>query len=651
MEHISLPFNYSISKIKNIEKKIMITEKKWLNYVKNNNLDPISFLNSYLYKLENFNYIHNILTFLQYVSEKKSIREESRKYELKLKKFFMKFYESNENYKLFLILKKIKIDEDDSNGLAKLIKKILRSFEDNGVHLELRKKIVYDKIIKKLILLENNFSKNIANGIKKIKYTLNELEGIDKNILNGRKFKNNYYIFDTTYPDEQMILKNCIIENSRKKMFYAFHSVGGVKNLENLKNIINYRFQISKIFGFKNTVDYYLSYNRLASIKKINLLLKNIIPILKKKADSEYNLLLNFSGKKELYDYDIPYYISKYKKKYMNLDNELIKTYFPSNYTIPKILEIYGKLFNIKFEIDINSNLGNWNKDVFLYKISDLSNKDDVKGYIYFDLYPRDGKYTHAATFDLQSTYKNKNGARVIPITAIVCNFTLPNDNEKFSLLSFNEVTTFCHELGHGLHNILSNVKYELLAGITNEKDFVEMPSQFFENWCWKKDFLKYISSNYKTGKKLQTKIIDSITKNKYAFHGIHLLIQILYLKYDFEIHQKGIVNNKFLKDKWFIISNEILPYKSSINTYPMSRFDHLNGYECGYYSYLWSLIYSYDAFSLFEKNCLFNKKLGVKFRKNILEAGSILEGEKILENFLGRKTNDKAFLNTLNLK
>jgi Zn-dependent oligopeptidase len=649
MEHISLPFNYTISQIKNVEKKIIITEKKWINYVKNNNLDPISFLNSYLYKLEKFNYIHNILTFLQYVSEKESIREESRKHELRLKKFFMKFYESKENYELFLILKTIKIESnDDVDGIRKLIKKILRSFEDNGVHLELRKKIVYDNIIKKLILLENNFSKNIANGIKKIKYTANELEGIDKNVLKSHEFRNNYYIFDTTYPDEQMILKNSIIENSRKKMFYAFHSVGGVKNLENLKNIVNYRYKISKIFGFENTVDYYLSYNRLASTKKINLLLKNITPILKKKANSEYNLLLIFSGKKELYDYDIAYYTTLYKKKYLDLDNELIKTYFPSNYTIPKILEIYGKLFNIKFEIDIKSNLGKWNKDVVLYKILDLLNKNDIKGYIYFDLYPRDGKYTHAATFDLQSTYKNENGHRVIPITAIVCNFTLPNDNEKYSLLSFNEVTTFCHELGHGLHNILSNAKYELLAGISNEKDFVEMPSQFFENWCWKRDFLKNISFHCESGKRLPTKIIDSIIKNKNSFNGIQLLIQILYLKYDIEIHQKGLVNNKFLKDKWFIISNELLPYKSSINTYPMSRFYHLNGYECGYYSYLWSLIYSYDAFSLFEKKGLFNKKLGLRFRKTILEAGSILGGEEILENFLGRKTNDKSFLNNL---
>ena len=186
MKHISLSFNYNISQIKNIENEIIESEKKWLNYVKNNNLDPISFLNYYLYKFERFNYIHNIITFLQHVSNNKSIREISRKYELKLKTFFMKFYESKENYGLFLILKKIKIKDNDKDGLEKIIKKILRSFENNGVHLELHKKITYDKIIKKLFLHENNFSKNIANGIKKIKYSINELEGIDKNVLNGR---------------------------------------------------------------------------------------------------------------------------------------------------------------------------------------------------------------------------------------------------------------------------------------------------------------------------------------------------------------------------------------------------------------------------------------------------------------------------------
>ena len=650
MKHISLSFNYNISQIKNIENEIIESEKKWLNYVKNNNLDSISFLNYYLYKFERFNYIHNIITFLQHVSNNKSIRETSRKYELKLKTFFMKFYESKENYELFLILKKIKIKKNDKDGLEKIIKKILRSFEDNGVHLELHKKIAYDKIIKKLIILENNFSKNIANGIKNIKYRPEELDGIDKEFLKGHVHKNGFYIFDTTYPDEQMILKNCVIEKSRKKMYYTFNNVGGLKNLENLKNIVNYRYQISKIFGFRNTVDYYLSYNRLASMKKINLLLKKIVPILKKKANNEYNLLLNLSRKKILYDYDIPYYVNMYKKLYFNLDNEIIKKYFPSNYTIPKILQIYGNLFSINFEIDSNSFLGKWNEDVVLYKVIDLSkdNYEKIQGYIYFDLYPREGKFTHAATFDLQSTYKNQNENRIIPITAIVCNFTKPKNNEQFSLLSFGEVTTFCHELGHGLHNILSNTKYELLAGISNEKDFVEMPSQFFENWCWNNKFLKSISSHYETNESLPNNIINNIIKNKYAFNGINLLTQILYLKYDLEIHEKGIVNNKFLKDTWFKISDQLLPYKLSKNTYPMCRFDHLNGYECGYYSYLWSLIYAYDAFSLFEKGGLFNKKIGTRFRKNILEIGSVLGGEKILENFLGRKTNSKAFFKSL---
>ena len=366
--------------------------------------------------------------------------------------------------------------------------------------------------------------------------------------------------------------------------------------------------------------------------------------LMKTSSTQNYNNLIKISKQDYIYDYDISYYNTNYEKDYLNLDENIIKQYFTSNYTIPKILKIFSKLFNITILKIQESKEKYWNKDVDLYIIND-NNSKNILGYMYLDLYPRDNKYTHAATFDLQNTYINNNNIRILPVTAIVCNFTLPEKNKNYSLLTFNELTTFCHELGHALHNILSNVKYSSLSGISMEEDFGEMPSQFFENWCYNKTFLKLISKNHITNKKIPLSIINIIIKNRYNNIGLHYLTQILYTQYDLKVHEKKNNTEKYLHNLWFKIANNLLPYKELQNTYPMCRFDHLMVYCCTYYGYLWSIIYAYDAFSIFEKQGLFNKKLGLRFRKEILEKGSTIKAINMLENFLKRKTSNKAFL------
>jgi Zn-dependent oligopeptidase len=362
-----------------------------------------------------------------------------------------------------------------------------------------------------------------------------------------------------------------------------------------------------------------------------------LIPIVKNRGRKEYDLLLKISNKTYLYDYDISYYSTMYKKKYLTIDDNIIKEYFSAKYSIYRIITIYSRLFAIKCKKIKKFETYAEISPIHLYKVF---NKEDnqLLGYFYLDLYPREGKFTHAATFDLQNTYKDINDKRIIPITAIVCNFS------SDGFFTFNEIVTFCHEFGHALHNILSDVKYECLSGISMESDFGEAPSQFFENWAYKPDFLRKISKHYKSGESLPNKIIKNIKKNRYYNIGLHYLTQILYIKYDLIIHQQKNVNKDYIRNLWLSLSEELLPYKVSKNTYPMCRFDHLIGYEAGYYGYLWSIIYSYDAFSLFEKEGIYNKELGMRFRREILEKGGTVPSLEMLENFLQRKTNNKSF-------
>lgn len=641
---LPIKFNYTLSQIKKLEKDFINNELNWIKNIKSNkNIKPIDFLNSYIYKSSKFDYIINVIIFLKYVSPDKSIRDACSNFQLEIKKYNLDFFKSEENYKIFLILKKIKINKDDNNNLKKLINKILREFEDYGVNLKKSEKDKFIKINKKLISYENQFSECIINDIIKLEFNKKDLDGIDENIIKKHK-KGTKYIFNTTYPDENAILNYCNVEKTRKKMYLTFNGVAK-ENLKILNDIIKLRDERSKIFGFKNSVEYYLSKNRLANEYKINNLLKKLIPLLKKISLIEYKNLCSVVNKDNIYDYDIKYYSNIYKKDILKYDNNKIKEYFPSNYTIDKIMDIYSEIFGISIYLIKGNNDQYWNNDIDLYKVVDIETSK-IMGYLYLDLYPRDGKYTHAATFDLQNTYLNKNNKRVIPVCAIVCNFEKSNG---ISLFTFDEIVTFCHEFGHALHFLLSNIKYELLSGISMEEDFGEMPSQFFENWCYQPDFLKKISLHYKDKIKISDELINKIVLNKNYLNGIYYLTQILYIKYDLMIHKEQNINTKYLYNLWFKLCKELLPFKISDDIYPMCRFDHLIDYSAGYYGYLMSLIYSYDAFSLFEKEGIFNKKLGNRFRSNILEVGGTVKGTKMLENFLERSHEPQHFFKIFN--
>lgn len=655
----TLRFNYSAREIKKIGDEYINTHKNNLLILKTIE-SPNKFLEYYLYATQKYDYIYQVIVFLKDVSIDESIRKASINFYLKIQKYFMNFHKSSEYYNLFFrMFEKIKIPKNDVNNIKKLIYRLLKPFKEMGSHLPPSKKHIFILYNKKLLEYENIFSQNIATDIHTIKYKGEELDGVNSKVLKEHMVKNkDEYIFKTTYPDQTIILQNCNNPESRKIMHNTFNNVA-INNLLLLKKIVILRQKIAKLLGYNNCVEHILTPdNRIANLSKINSLIKKLTPILKKKLKKEIEDINKIFDKDEfekrstrknmeqINDYDLIYYSNQYKKRFLNLDSNIIKKYFPCNYTIPKIMDIFAELYGIKFEKIKVSMDKYWFKDVDLYKMIDLK-KGDLLGYLYLDLYPRDGKYTHAATFELQNTYYDINQKRVLPITAMVCNFSK-------DYLLFGEVTTFCHELGHAIHSLVSNVKYEVLSGISMELDFAEMPSQFSENLCFNKTFLKKISYNKETCKSLDNKTIKNIILNKEYNCGIGYLTQLLYMRYDLDIHMCPIpkITTKYLYNKWFYLMKELLPMiKSSPNIYPMCRFGHLvGGYHVGYYGYLWSNIYAYDAFSILEKNGIFNKTIGMRFRNEILEKGACGKTIKMLEKFLDRKTNNSRFFKIFNI-
>ena len=262
------------------------------------------------------------------------------------------------------------------------------------------------------------------------------------------------------------------------------------------------------------------------------------------------------------------------------------------------------------------------------------------------DLYPREGKYDHAAAFSLKDTYMI-GGKRSIPVSAMVCNFTRPTKN-KPSLLTFGEVLTFFHELGHIFHQLLSKVRFSIFSGTSVELDFVESPSQALENWCYEEDFLKRISSHYKTKKSMPKELMKKIKENKHLFQGLSYIRQLVFCYYDLLLHEGGTVD---VEKSFMKLLKELNPLKPGKESNP-SNFEHImGGYEAGYYSYIWSEVYAAEIFDLFKSSGdLFNKKIGKKYRKAVLEKGGTESGMDMMEALLGRKPNNKLFMKQLDL-
>jgi thimet oligopeptidase len=285
-----------------------------------------------------------------------------------------------------------------------------------------------------------------------------------------------------------------------------------------------------------------------------------------------------------------------------------------------------------------------WHEDVKLFEVLDATNKKALIGYFAMDLFPREGKFGHAAMFDVVVGREKKlHGSEyVAPFSTMVCNFPAPNKKLP-SLLSMDEAETFFHEFGHCLHMTLSTSRHESQAGANVAWDFVETPSQIMENWVWNEVMLSKLTKHYETGKAMPKDMRSRIVLGKKFLNAYYYTRQLIMGKLDMDLHIGKVKDaSKAYRDLNKKMLGLELPVKETL--FP-AGFGHLVGYDAGYYSYLWALVYACDAFSEFEKKGLTNKEVGMRWRKEVLQKGSSEDEMKLITNFLKRKPNQKAFL------
>lgn len=588
--------------------------------------------------------------FLSYVSTDKKFRDAANDLQMQISQYMVDVATRRDVYKA------IREYTDTNPRLdpvqAKLVKEMLIGFKNSGMDLndaDLEKFKALNKEKAEYII---KFDKNIQEYKDPLAVTQEQLQGLGEDYIKKlSKTDDGKYLVTLDYPDYVPFMQNADDEQARKELEFKFNRRGGQENVELLEKTLTLRREIARLLGYKNHAELRLEDRMAKNPKTVMAFLKDLQKKLKplgKKEDKEMIAYKNSkTGKnsRTLYSWESGYWSNKFRKENLELDSEKIKEYFPSQVVIDGMLDLFGGVFGITFEpVDIPV----WHPDVKAFKIKDKASGELV-AYFYMDLYPREGKYKHAACFGLVEGEEKQNGTYQIPFVAIVANLNKPSGDTP-SLLKHSEVETLFHEFGHVLHNALTKAKYSAFSGTSVSWDFVEAPSQMLERWAWDPQVLKKISKHYKTGEALPDDLIKRMIAAKNFGAGGMYLRQDFFAQYDMTLHTADTTPDT--TKLYFELTKKIRGLPLTKGTIPQASFGHImGGYDAGYYGYLWSEVIAEDFFGEFKKNGIFNPETGLKFRREILEKGGTLDEEKMVENFLGRPADNKPFLKSIGLE
>ena len=457
------------------------------------------------------------------------------------------------------------------------------------------------------------------------------------------------WVFTLDYPSYVPFLTYAENRELRKKMAIA----AGKKAFQNnefnnekiVLEIVNLRHQRANLLGYKTHAHFVLEERMAESPEKVIEFSNNLLKKAKPAAIKEFENLENYAKKidkiDQLQKWDGAYYSEKLKKELFDLDQELLKPYFKLENVIAGVFTIANRLYDLNFEE--TSDLDKYHEDVKTYRVTDNNGK--FISIFYADFHPRKGKRNGAwMTSYKAQQIKNKINER--PQVSIVCNFTKPTET-KPSLLTFNEVTTLFHEFGHALHGILANTTYGSLSGTSVSWDFVELPSQILENWCYEKEALELFAKHYKTGEVIPMKYIEKIKESASFHEGMQTLRQLSFGLLDMKWHGQNpskIVSIKEFENEAFATTKL---YPDVIENSMSTAFSHIfqGGYSAGYYSYKWAEVLDADAFEYFLEKGIFNKEVASKFKENILSKGGTEKPMSLYKRFRGKAPKPEALL------
>lgn len=456
------------------------------------------------------------------------------------------------------------------------------------------------------------------------------------------------YLFDLSFPHYSGVLKDCPNEEIRKEMYLAKATLcckgGETDNQAVTKKIVNTRLAIAQMLGYSNYAQYALERRMLNTPERVIELLSHLRDSYKETAIEERKALEELKGS-PLNPWDVSYYTERFREKHFAFEQEQLRPYFPLARVVDGVLGLASKLYNLEFVS--SSSIPVYHHDVKPFEVWDRE-RDTFIGLLYLDFFPRKGKRSGAWMNNLREQEGTKR-----PHILLVMNFTPPTE-EMPALLLPNEVNTFLHEFGHGLHGLLTQAKYSSLSGTNVERDFVELPSQIMENWLTEPDFVRSFALHYKTQEPIPTELLQKMIEAQVYPAGYNTLRQLSFGFLDMAYHtlEEPMSEQENLSDfeKSATLSVRIAPPSEElkeITTMVSTSFGHLfsGGYAAGYYGYKWSEVLDADAFALFQEKGIFSQEVAQSFRSNILEKGDLQDPMQLYVAFRGREPQIDALL------
>ena len=531
----------------------------------------------------------------------------------------------------------------------KFLRESIENFERNGFALDAEKRAQLQEINNRIIELGQEFDKNIAAHKDQLLVSEEEMKGLPDDYIKSRKKEGDKYVITLDGPAYTTFMKYAQSDAARKALYIKYNNRAADKNLDVLKKLLAERQKKAKLLGFPSYGAWQTASRMAKNTKAVWDFENSLIAQVKGKTQADVNELLEVK-RKHLNDQNIttihPWETSFYnnllvKEKYA-LDQEKLQEYLSLDNVMSGLFQTTQKLFGVQYKEAKSAPV--WHKDVRTF---DVLQAGKPIGRFYLDLFPRENKYTHAACFPIRKGKQTAQGYQQ-PVAALLCNFNMPT-LDKPALLTHQQSITFFHEFGHVLHNMLTQAALASQSGTATKRDFVEAPSQIFENWIWSYDVLKMFAKHYKTGEVLPRSMYDKMIAARNVGSGIAASAQIFYGVVDMTFHDKyDPTGNKTTTEVVKEINNSIMPFEYVEGTNFHASFGHLNGYAASYYGYMWSKVYAEDMFSVFEKTGVLNPATGKKYRNIILAKGGSHDEFELVKQFLGRNPNQRAFLKSL---
>jgi Zn-dependent oligopeptidase len=539
-----------------------------------------------------------------------------------------------------------------------LLDKKYKGFSRNGANLDEDKKEQLRTIDKELSQLKLKFGEHIlaeTNAYEMHLINEKDLSGLPDGAKEAAKQlaeskDKDGWIVTLDYPSYIPFMTYAVHRGLREKLSKAFGSKGfsnnAYDNQDIVLNIAKLRADRAQLLGYKTHAHFVLEERMAKTPENVNKFLNELLDKAKPAAKEEFNTLEAFAkgldGIDELQKWDSSYYAEKLKQKLFSLDDEQLKPYFKLENVINGAFTVAEKLFGLQFKaIDT---VDKYHEDVMTYEV--LDDTGDLVSVFYADFFPRAGKRNGAwmTSFKPQMI---RNGINERPHVSIVCNFTKPT-NSKPSLLTFNEVTTLFHEFGHALHGMLANTTYPSLSGTSVFWDFVELPSQVLENWCYEEETLKLFATHYETDEIIPMELIEKIRASATFHEGMQTLRQLSFGLLDMSWHANEdptIVTS--VKEHESEAFGETSLYPDVSENCMSTAFSHIfqGGYSSGYYSYKWAEVLDADAFEYFKEEGIFNKTVADKFKAFVLSQGGTEDPMTLYKRFRGQEPKPEALL------